>query len=59
MKRAQPLVDVEAQQKEAEAEFDKQWEAGELGDWEEARQPSGSTASGEGIWCAACESVNV
>ncbi|KAH8094818.1 RNA splicing factor PRP9 [Cristinia sonorae] len=55
IKRAQPLLDVETQQRDAEAEFDKKWEAGETGDWAEVRQAS--APSGEGIWCAACQKL--
>lgn len=60
-KRAQPLVDVATLQKEAEAQFGKQWEAGEIEGWEETKEkPSANGAgSGEGIWCSACESQYV
>lgn len=54
-KRTQPLVDVEVRQREAEAEFDSKWEAGEIKGWEEATaklQPNNGTAGG--IWCSAC-----
>lgn len=57
-KRALPLVDSEFQQREAEAEFNKKWDAGEIEGWEEARQTksaANSEGNGEGIWCAACE----
>ncbi|KZT13015.1 uncharacterized protein LAESUDRAFT_690087 [Laetiporus sulphureus 93-53] len=60
IKRAQPLVDIESQQREAEAEFVKKWEAGEIEGWEEER-PSKPAANGdgngEGIWCAACQKM--
>ncbi|THH26809.1 hypothetical protein EUX98_g7379 [Antrodiella citrinella] len=57
MKRARPLVDLESQQKEAEVEFEKKWEAGTLGDWKEVRQPNATRTTGEGIWCAACQKM--
>ena len=56
-KRSQPLVDVETQQREAEEQFDKIWEAGVPEEWQDARQAKApATENGEGgIWCAACE----
>lgn len=59
-KRALPLVDSEFQQREAEAEFNKKWDAGEIEGWEEARQTksaANSEGNGEGIWCAACQKL--
>ncbi|KAH9939987.1 RNA splicing factor PRP9 [Amylocystis lapponica] len=59
-KRAQPLVDVESRQREAETAFLKQWEAGEIEGWEESRQGKAATngnGTGEGIWCAACQKM--
>ena len=56
-KRAQPLTDVELQQKEAEEIFTKQWEAGEIEGWEDRRQEQ-AKETGEGIWCAACKYVH-
>lgn len=55
-RRAQPLVDVESQQKKAEAEFASKWDVGEISGWEEER-PNKTTenGAGEGIWCAACK----
>lgn len=58
MKRAQPLVDVEGQQREAEADFNQKWDAGEFEDWRE-NQPSEMNGSGEGIWCAACAFTSI
>ncbi|KAL4241961.1 RNA Processing and DNA Damage Response Regulator [Abortiporus biennis] len=57
MKRAQPLVDVESQQKEAENEFEKQWENDDMDDWVEAKQAKATENGGEGIWCAACQKL--
>lgn len=54
-KRAQPLVDIETQQKEAEGIFNRQWEAGEIEGWEEVRSKAANSEGGEGIWCAACK----
>ena len=55
-RRAQPLVDVESQQKQAEAEFSSKWDAGEISGWEEERSNKpAENGKGEGIWCAACE----
>lgn len=55
-KRAQPLVDIETLQREAEEQFDRQWEAGEIEGWEDTRQSKqAADGEGEGIWCAACE----
>lgn len=56
-KRSQPLVDVETQQREAEEQFTKSWESGELvEEWQDSRQSKApTTENGEaGIWCAAC-----
>ena len=54
-KRAQPLVDIETLQREAEEVFTRQWEAGEIEGWEEIRHNKSTDGEGEGIWCAACE----
>lgn len=57
IKRAQPLQDVETQQREAEAQFLVLWEADEVEGWEEesAKSKAAANGNGEGIWCAACE----
>ncbi|KAJ8486884.1 hypothetical protein ONZ51_g4550 [Trametes cubensis] len=59
MKRSQPLVDVEGQQREAEAQFNKYWESGETEEWEESHQPKNQENGGGegGIWCAACQKM--
>ena len=54
IKRAQPLVDIESQQREAETIFNQQWEAGLIEGWEEAVFKQ-SAENGTGIWCAACK----
>lgn len=55
-RRAQPLIDVETQQKQAEAEFTSKWDAGEISGWEEERPNKPAVnGNGEGIWCAACK----
>ena len=55
IKRAQPLVDIESQQREAEAQFNQQWDAGLIEGWEDSasKQPAENAT---GIWCSACES---
>ncbi|KAJ7752738.1 hypothetical protein DFH07DRAFT_921585 [Mycena maculata] len=55
-KRTMPLVDVEAQQKETEVDFDNKWESGEMKGWEEIvpKAPANGKESG-GIWCSACQ----
>lgn len=57
-KRTQPLVDIDAQQRVAETDFETEWEAGSIAGWEEAK-PKTQAANGEGggIWCAACKWV--
>ncbi|OCH92146.1 RNA splicing factor PRP9 [Obba rivulosa] len=63
MKRAQPLVDVESQQREAEAEFARRWDAGEIDGWEDIKRGKAAAANGDakgseaGIWCAACQKM--
>lgn len=52
-KRAQPLVDTESQQQEAETIFNQQWEAGLVEGWEESAPKS--VGEGAGIWCSACK----
>jgi splicing factor 3A subunit 3 len=52
-KRTQPLVDVDILQQQAEEEFDKLWEEGEVSGWELAAKTNGAV---EGIWCPACTS---
>lgn len=52
-KRAQPLVDTESQQREAEAIFNQQWDSGLIEGWEDAAPKT--TGEGPGIWCSACK----
>ncbi|PBL02766.1 hypothetical protein ARMGADRAFT_1006098 [Armillaria gallica] len=54
-KRTQPLVDINAQQQEAETEFTKLWDAGELKAWEEPNPKSQANGESGGIWCSACQ----
>ncbi|KAJ3993534.1 hypothetical protein F5050DRAFT_691867 [Lentinula boryana] len=60
-KRTQPLGDVDLQQQEATAEFEKLWEAGGLTGWKEENVNDKKQASingsinGGGIWCSACQ----
>jgi splicing factor 3A subunit 3 len=54
MRRTQPLVNIDAQLAEAEAEFDQKWEAGEIEGWGEVKKAEESGAN-EGIWCPACK----
>ncbi|KAL1944313.1 hypothetical protein VTO73DRAFT_3498 [Trametes versicolor] len=56
-KRSQPLIDVESQQREAEAHFNTYWELDESNDWEEAQVKAPENGSGDGIWCAACQKM--
>ncbi|KIY49417.1 hypothetical protein FISHEDRAFT_41478 [Fistulina hepatica ATCC 64428] len=51
-KRTQPLVDIDTQQREAQVEFEKLWEAGGFEDWQVKTQLASEDA---GIWCAACQ----
>ena len=59
MKRSQPLVDVESQQREAEQQFNKAWEESGLAEeWQDPKQakaPAGENGESSGIWCAACK----
>ncbi|EJF56615.1 RNA splicing factor PRP9 [Dichomitus squalens LYAD-421 SS1] len=61
MKRSQPLIDIESQQREAEQQFNQAWE--ELGlaeEWEDSKQAKAATGeNGEsiGIWCTACQKM--
>ncbi|KAI9056528.1 RNA splicing factor PRP9 [Trametes sanguinea] len=59
MKRTQPLVDIEGQQREAEQEFNKYWESAESEEWEDPRQAKAQENgnSEAGIWCAACQKM--
>jgi splicing factor 3A subunit 3 len=56
-KRTQPLVDVDTKQREADAEFDTKWEAGEITGWEESNTKAQAVTNGTnaGIWCSACK----
>lgn len=55
VKRTQPLTDVDAQQREAEKEFDVKWDAGEIVDWEDATNAKKVDGPVQGeIWCPAC-----
>ncbi|GLB34013.1 putative splicing factor SF3a60 binding domain containing protein [Lyophyllum shimeji] len=57
-KRTQPLVDIDTQQLEAEAEFNRKWQADEITGWEETKpQAPANGTSSTGIWCAACQKL--
>ncbi|KAI0082405.1 hypothetical protein K474DRAFT_1585641 [Panus rudis PR-1116 ss-1] len=58
-RRAQPLYDIESQQRLAEEEFNTKWVAGEIEGWEEVKQEKSANVSGEGegIWCVACQKM--
>ena len=62
MKRSQPLVDVESQQREAEQRFNKAWEESGLAEeWQDPKQakaPAGENGESSGIWCAACKCLS-
>jgi len=53
-KRSQPLVDVDAQQRDSALEFEQKWDAGEVHDWEDNAKSHPNGNSG-GIWCSACQ----
>jgi splicing factor 3A subunit 3 len=57
LKRTQPLVDVDSKHREANVEFQKKWEAGELdADWEDhSNKRTASSEEAGGIWCCACQ----
>ncbi|KAF8631593.1 hypothetical protein AX15_002341 [Amanita polypyramis BW_CC] len=55
-KRTQPLVDVDAQQQAAEEEFEKNWEAKEMAEWEDVSTDKPQLNGTEGgILCSACK----
>ncbi|RXW21954.1 hypothetical protein EST38_g3923 [Candolleomyces aberdarensis] len=54
VKKSQPLHDVESEQKRADEEFKKKWDANEIAGWE-AEKPKTDANGGAGIWCAACQ----
>ncbi|KAG2013816.1 RNA splicing factor PRP9 [Coprinopsis cinerea AmutBmut pab1-1] len=53
-KKAQPLYDVDSEQKQAKEEFDSKWDAKEIDGWESEENKSASDGA-PGIWCAACQ----
>ncbi|PFH51384.1 hypothetical protein AMATHDRAFT_142586 [Amanita thiersii Skay4041] len=56
VKRTQPLVDVDAQERVAAEEFEKKWETKEIAGWEEISTSKHQTNGAEaGIWCSACQ----
>ncbi|KAI9781219.1 MAG: hypothetical protein M1816_002442 [Peltula sp. TS41687] len=55
LKRTQPLENSDKLFKEIDGEFGNAWDKGEVPGWGAEPAQSGSTASGEGIWCADCE----
>lgn len=59
-KKTQPLVDIAAQQKDANSEFEDLWNEKKLPGWtDNVQNQSGDVkAEGEGIWCGACRSLN-
>ncbi|OBZ76237.1 Pre-mRNA-splicing factor sap61 [Grifola frondosa] len=59
-KRAQPLIDVESQQREAETQFNKYWEEGDIEEWVDPRQNKAAANvnnAEQGIWCSACQKM--
>ncbi|KAG8924369.1 hypothetical protein FRC02_010478 [Tulasnella sp. 418] len=53
-KRTQPLVDIESQQRDAMAEFEKLWNEGQITGWgDDYLGPNGS----EGVYCTACQKL--
>ncbi|RPD67005.1 RNA splicing factor PRP9 [Lentinus tigrinus ALCF2SS1-7] len=57
MKRSQPLVDVESQQREAEVQFEKYWESEGAEEWQDVKQTKAPENGEAGIWCAACQKM--
>ncbi|KAF5333654.1 hypothetical protein D9611_002548 [Ephemerocybe angulata] len=55
IKKAQPLHDVESEQRRADEEFKTKWEAGQIAGWEAADAGKSGSNGGAGIWCAACQ----
>ncbi|KAJ7590658.1 RNA splicing factor PRP9 [Mycena floridula] len=53
-KRAQPLEDHQSRQREAELDFEKRWDAGEISGWED-NTAAKANLEGAGIWCSACQ----
>ncbi|EKM59265.1 uncharacterized protein PHACADRAFT_25368 [Phanerochaete carnosa HHB-10118-sp] len=56
IKRAQPLAEIESQQREAETQFNQQWEAGLVEGWEESI-PKQTAENGISVWCSACQKM--
>ncbi|KZV77152.1 RNA splicing factor PRP9 [Peniophora sp. CONT] len=56
MRRTQPLINVDAQQSDADAEFTRKWDADELPEWLEEKKDV-AQGSGEGVWCVACQKM--
>ncbi|KAG8884070.1 hypothetical protein FRB97_005292 [Tulasnella sp. 331] len=54
-KRTQPLVDTNAQQREAETEFEKLWSQGQITGWGDTPPPSDANGAEGGIYCTACQ----
>ena len=52
-KRTRPLSDVDKEILAAEVEFNSNWEAGAVTDWQKAGSAGGQAESG--IWCDACK----
>lgn len=55
LKRTKPLENLDKLFAEIDSDFGNAWDKGEVPGWGKEPAPSGSTASGEGIWCADCE----
>lgn len=55
-KKTMPLVDIDAQQREAEEDFEKKWDEGQITGWDEnAPKAHANGQDGSGIWCSACK----
>ncbi|KAG8907011.1 hypothetical protein FRB99_005531 [Tulasnella sp. 403] len=55
-KRTQPLVDVDTQQQDAETEFTRLWNEGQIGSWGDIA-PRESANGSEGVYCHACQKM--
>ncbi|KAF8341265.1 uncharacterized protein EI90DRAFT_3033292 [Cantharellus anzutake] len=54
-KRTKPLLDVDREQADAEEEFEKLWQQGQITGWGD--DTSGPEGQGEGVRCSACQKM--
>ncbi|CAA7259619.1 unnamed protein product [Cyclocybe aegerita] len=55
-KKTQPIVDIDARQREVALDFERKWDAKEIPGWEDpSESKSQENGNNGGLWCGACQ----